>query len=145
MRPRPKSLQRDALSGIQLASLRGLHFAILLSIIGSSCLWRWQAGTPDVAIRSADVGTFISADSSQGSFFAPTLTNVHTTGASSTVRGTFSAAVGRKLSAEDLNKPGLRLCVVGARASCAPLAGAWKGAWWPLRALRRLSTSTGMV
>jgi len=55
------------------------------------------------------------------------LTNVHTSGGSITVLGTFSALRGRPLSVEDLNKSGLHLCVTGAPSSCVPLAGTWTG------------------
>jgi len=122
---------REGASGDQIASLLGLLFAILLGVVAPICLWAWQARAPGAAIRSADVGTFISADSSQGGFFAPTLTNVHTTGGSITVLGTFSALRGRSLSVEDLNKSGLHLCVTDAPASCAPLAGGWVGGLVP--------------
>lgn len=132
MQPNGKLPPEDALSGAQIASLLGLLLAILLGVVVPICLWTWQAHALDAAIRSADVGTFISADSSPGGFFAPTLTNVHTTGGSVTVLGTFSALRGRPLSIEDLNKSGLHLCVTGAPVSCVPLAGAWTGELVPI-------------
>jgi hypothetical protein len=125
MQPDGKLPQKDTLSGAQLASLLGVLFTILLGVVAPICLWTWQALAPGVAIRSADVGTFISAESSQGGFFAPTLTNVHTTAGSITVLGTFSALRGRPLSVQDLNKSGLHLCVTDATASCVRLAGPW--------------------
>ena len=39
---------------------------ILLGVVAPICLWTWQAHAPGAAIRSADVGKFISADASQG-------------------------------------------------------------------------------
>ena len=131
MQPNGEPSHEDALSRAQLAGSLGLLLVILLGIVAPICLWTWQARAPSAAIQSADLGTFISADASQGGFFAPTLTNVHTTGGSVTVLGTFSALRGRPLSVEDLNKSGLHLCVTGVPASCAPLAGAWTGGLAP--------------
>jgi hypothetical protein len=98
MQPSGKPPQKDVLSRSQVASLLGLFIVILLGVVAPICLWTWQAHAAGAAIRSADVGTFISAESSQGGFFAPTLTNVHTSGGSITVLGTFSALRGRPLS-----------------------------------------------
>lgn len=131
MQPSGKPPQEGALSRDQFASLLGLFLVILLGVVAPICLWTWQAHAADAALRSADVGTFISAESSQGGFFAPTLTNVHTSSGSITVLGTFSALRGRPLSIEDLNKSGQHLCVAGAPASCVPLAGAWTGGLIP--------------
>lgn len=131
MQPDGKPPQADSFSRAQVASLLGLLLVILLGVIAPICLWIWQAHAPSAALRSMDVGTFISADSSQGGFFAPTLTNVHTTGGSITVIGTFSALRGRPLSVQDHNKSGVQLCVTDAPASCAPLAGAWTGGLEP--------------
>lgn len=131
MQPDGNLPREDTPSGAQLASLLGVLLAILLGVIVPICLWTWQANAANAAIRSADVGTFISAESSQGGFFAPTLSNVHTSGGSIAVVGTFSALRGRPLSVEDLNKSGLHLCVKGAPASCVPLAGPWTGRLLP--------------
>lgn len=131
MQPGGKLLQDDTLSGAQLVSLLWALLAILLGVVAPICLWTWQTRAPSAAIRSADVVTFISADASQGGFFAPTLTNVHTTAGSITVLGTFSALRGRPLSVEDLNKSGLHLCATGAPASCVQLAGPWTGGLLP--------------
>ena len=127
MQPDGKPPQEDTISGTQLAGLLGVIIVILLGVVAPICLWTWQANAASAAIRSADVGTFISAESSQGGFFAPTLTNVHTTAGDISVLGTFSALRGRPLSVQDLNKSGLHLCVTGAPASCVPLAGPWTG------------------
>lgn len=127
MQPDRKPPQANSFSGPQVASLLGLLLVLLLGVVTPICLWTWQAHAPSAAIRSKDVGTFISADSSQGGFFAPTLTNVHTTEGSITVLGTFSALKDRPMSVQDLNKSGLHLCVTDAPASCVPLAGAWAG------------------
>ena len=131
MQPDEKPPQEDTLSRTQLTSLLGVLLAILLGVVAPICLWTWQANAPSAAIRSADVGTFISADASQGGFFAPTLTNVHTTAGSITVLGTFSALTGRPLSVQDLNKSGVHLCVTGTPVSCVPLAGPWTGGLLP--------------
>ena len=131
MQPDGKPPQEDTISGTQLAGLLGVIIVILLGVVAPICLWTWQANAASAAIRSADVGTFISAESSQGGFFAPTLTNVHTTAGDISVLGTFSALRGRPLSVQDLNKSGLHLCVTGAPASCVPLAGPWTGGLQP--------------
>lgn len=127
MQPSEKPPRKGALSRAQVASLLGLLLVILLGVIAPIGLWTWQAHAAGAAIRSADVGTFISAESSQGGFFAPTLTNVHTSGGTITVVGAFSALRGRPLSVEEINKSGLHLCVAGAPSSCVPLAGTWTG------------------
>jgi len=131
MQPDGKPPQEDTIPGTQLAGLLGILLVMLLGVVAPICLWTWQAHAPGAATQSADLGTFISADASQGGFFAPTLTNVHTTGGSVTVLGTFSALRGWPLSVEDLNKSGMHLCVTGVPASCAPLAGAWTGGLVP--------------
>ena len=131
MQPNGKLPQEVTLSGAQLAGLLGVLLTILLGVVAPICLWTWQAHAPGAAIRSADVGTFISADASQGGFLAPTLTNVHTTAGSITVLGTFSALRGRPLSVQDLNKSGLQLCVTGVPTSCVQLAGPWVGGLLP--------------
>ena len=131
MQPSGKLPQEDKLPGAQLTSLLGVFLTILLGVVAPICLWTWQANAASAAIRSADVGTFISADASQGGFFAPTLTNVHTTAGSITVLGTFSALRGRPPSVQGLNKSGPHLCVTGAPASCVRLAGPWTGGLLP--------------
>jgi len=126
-----KPPREDTTSRTQFAGVLGVLLVILLGVVAPICLWTWQTHAPGAAIRSADVGTFISADASQGGFFAPTLTNVHTTAGSITVLGTFSALRGRPLSVQDLNKSGLHLCVTGAPTSCIRLAGPWAGGLLP--------------
>jgi hypothetical protein len=108
-------------------------FVLLLGVVVPIGLVIWQAVSPSVVVVRGNAGKFISATSSQGGFFSPTLTSVQTNEGTVTVTGAFSALRGNTLVVERMNKSAeLSLCIVGAHGICAPLAGAWSGVLNPV-------------
>lgn len=86
----------------------------------------WQAFSPTGVIARGPVGNFVSASSSPGGFFAPTLTSIQTTSGTIIVVGSFSALRGSALVVEQTNKDDdMRLCVIDAPAICATVSGFW--------------------
>lgn len=101
---------------------------LILGLALPIALLIWQAATPLVAVRSGDVGSFISATGQSGGFVQPSLTNVQTTRGSLIVYGLFSAPRGQALEVVELNKESrTHLCVVDDLATCLPLATTWTG------------------
>lgn len=119
----------------------GLKWLFLATLIGGialpTVLLIWQASTPNVVIRRAGAGRFVSA-STNSAFFQPSLTTVTTTQGSLIVVGLFSAPSNQPLEIVEWNQTsGLQLCAVGRHDTCLSLAGAWAGTLEPTTARAR--------
>lgn len=127
--------QRGISEVAALVAMLILLAVILGGLVVPGGLLIWESTHPNVVIASGPAGTFTSATSSPGGFFAPTLTSVQTSTGTVTVADTFSALRGSHLMIEERSKSdALRLCTTSKPQVCAPLAGAWGGALTPTAA-----------
>lgn len=110
-----------------IASIAGLA-TLVLGIALPMALLAWQAITPRVPVRKADIGQFLSAVG-ENPFLRPSLTNVHTTSGSLIVSGLFSAPRGQALEVVQFNQDNnTYLCAADDLATGLPIAGTWAGA-----------------
>lgn len=93
--------------------------------------------TPTITLRTADAGTFVSAQPWAGNnLWGNPVTTVHTTRGAIVVDGIFSALRGEPLMIRDTNKQGMVVCAVRPSATCAELSGSFVGAFVPVPGAR---------
>lgn len=113
---------------------------LFLGVVVPIGLLIWQGVSPSAVVLRGNAGKFVSATSSPGGLFSPTLTSVQTNEGTVTVTGAFSALLGKTLVVERTNKSAEpRLCMLGAHAICAPLAGPWVGVLNPVPQAERIT------
>lgn len=82
---------------------------------------------PNVITRSADVGSFVSAQVRPLGMFTGTTTAVRTTHGVLFVSGIFTAPAGEALVLRDSTEEGVQLCRRGSDQACADLVGHYVG------------------
>jgi|SRR5690348_15743 hypothetical protein len=128
------SANPDDLAAVALGMKCLFVAALIFGMALPTALLIWQSLTPDVVIKRAGAGQFVSA-STGSSFLQPSTTTVTTTQGSLIVVGLISAPRNQPLEVvQRSQKSGLELCAVGRSDTCLPMAGAWAGTLQPTRA-----------
>lgn len=102
-------------------------------IIATICLvtpvatWLWLLFQPEVVLRTADAGVFVTATTAPGGLFSDPLTSVDTSTTSVVVVGAFSGQRGARMLLQDSTREGLALCTQARPRSCAAVAGSYSG------------------
>lgn len=93
--------------------------------------------TPNITLRTADAGAFLSETPWAGStIWGTPVTIVHTTRGAFAVDGIFSALRGEPLLIRDTNKDGMVVCAARPPSTCAALSGSFVGALTPVSGAR---------
>lgn len=109
--------------------------AFMVGVATPASLLVWQATSPFVALREGSAGTLVSTVVDRSFLPDNTLTRINTSTGTAVVHGVFSGLRGSPLRVVQFNKlTRLRLCIVGAHTTCAPLAGVWAGPLTPTAA-----------
>lgn len=106
---------------------RAFWFVLLVWLVPVLTVGVYLGYTPDVITRSADVGSFVSAQVRPPGIFVGVTTSVQTTHGILFVAGAFTAPTGEPLVLRDSSWDGVQLCRQGSKDACAQLVGRYVG------------------
>jgi len=144
MQPSEVPAEKPEASKGQTAGALALLCILVVGVITPASLMVWRDNAHSAPIRTADVGTFISAEVSPRGFLTPILTTVHTTAESIAVMGTFSALQSQPITIEDPNKSGSNFALPAPLPLAYPSPEHGRESCSLRPTQRRFSTSTPM-
>lgn len=106
---------------------RAFWFVLPLWLVPVITIGVYLGLSPYVVTRTADVGTFVSAQVRPPGVFDGATTSVQTTHGVLFVAGVFAAPTGERLVLRDSTEYGVQLCRRGSEDACAALVGRYVG------------------